>query len=262
MRSQKVFFVNRAGEKLGGLLDLPVEEPRAYAIFAHCFTCTKNLKSFGHISEALTEMGVAVLRFDFTGLGDSEGNFSETTLTSNAEDLVSAATFLEENYLAPKVLIGHSLGGAAVLQAAADIESCRAVVTVAAPSEPSHVVKLLNRDAVKRNGGFEITLAGRTYSLKKKFIEDLEQAGMQGKIRDLGRALLVLHSPFDNTVGIENAARIFQTARHPKSFVSLDRADHLLLDTRDSLYVGQLIAVWAQHYLDDDEGTGQEVPKS
>lgn len=252
MRFEKVFFTNDSGQRLAARLDLPeTDPPRAWALFAHCFTCTKDLKAAANISRAMTGEGVGVLRFDFTGLGESEGVFSETTFSSNVDDLVAAARFLEQQHAPPRVLVGHSLGGAAVLQAAGRIASARAVVTIGAPADPRHVVRHLEgvRQEIETTGEAPVELAGRTFRIGKSFLEDLEAARMAETIRRLDRALLVFHAPLDDVVGIENAGRIFQAARHPKSFISLDRADHLLTDSADSQYVGRLIAAWAAPYL-------------
>lgn len=253
MNFQKFSFPNQDGEQLGARLDLPIDSaPVAYALFAHCFTCTKNIRAAGNISHALTQQGIAVLRFDFTGLGESEGDFAETNFSSNVEDLVAAAKFLEKQYEAPKILIGHSLGGAAVLQAAAQIPRATAVVTLAAPFDPGHVTQLLqeSREEIEQKGSAEVLLAGRPFSIKKQFLDDLESTESASHIRTLKKALLVLHGPLDQTVGIENAASIFQTAKHPKSFITLDQADHLLSDEADSLYAGSMIAAWASKYID------------
>ena len=255
MQFKKLEFANAAGQKLSARLDLPVDgKPTAYALFAHCFTCSKNIKAIGHISRALTLERIAVLRFDFTGLGESEGDFAETNFSSNVEDLVWAAKFMQAKYEAPTILIGHSLGGAAVLQAAASILSSRAVVTIAAPADPGHVKLALgqNKEIIEGQGEANVDLAGRTFKIKKQFLEDLESVQMLKTIENLNRALLIFHSPTDDVVGIENAARIYQAARHPKSFISLDQADHLLMNPKDSLYVGAVIAAWATKYVDVD----------
>jgi len=249
---QKLKFSNPMGQKLAARLDLPPDEKiLAYAIFAHCFTCTKNLNAVVNIDRALSSRGIAVLRFDFTGLGESEGEFAETSFSSNISDLVAAAEFLKGNYAAPKLLIGHSLGGAAVLQAAAQIDSCKAVATIAAPADPSALTRYLGntREQIEKKGEAEFTLAGREFRIKKQFLDDLEQVRMEETIRNLNRALLLFHSPEDDIVHIENAGKIFDTARHPKSFISLDGADHLLSNRDDSLYVGSILAVWAQKYI-------------
>ena len=192
------------------------------------------------------------MRFDFTGLGESEGDFSDTNFSSNVADLVKAAEFMASQYTAPKILIGHSLGGAAILQAAAKIAESIAVITIAAPADPGHVTRALGdtKDVIERQGEAEVTLAGRTFKIKKQFIDDLSSVPMQKTIRNLNRALLIFHSPVDDVVGIENAAKIFQIARHPKSFISLDQADHLLMNPKDSQYVGSLIATWVMKYID------------
>ncbi|UCD30924.1 MAG: OsmC family protein [Desulfobacterales bacterium] len=252
MSLKKLHFESTNKTKLSALLELPVDgHPVAYALFAHCFTCTKNLKAIHHISRALARENIAVLRFDFTGLGESEGDFADTTFSSNVEDLVAAANFLHSNFAAPRVLIGHSLGGAAVLQAAAHIPSCKAVATIGAPADPVHVTHLLKdqMEDIEQKGEAEVSLEGRNFKIKKQFIDDLEQTRMEGVIRNLKKALLIFHSPIDNTVGIDNAAKIFQAARHPKSFISLDQADHLLMKEADSLYVGAMIAAWARKYI-------------
>ncbi len=253
MQSQKLFFINDQGEKLGARLDLPLDgKPLAYALFAHCFTCTKNIKAVANINQSLTQAGIAVLRFDFTGLGESEGDFADTNFSSNIADLIAATKFLETEYAAPKLLIGHSLGGAAVLQAATHIPSAVGVVTIGSPYEPTHVTHLLasNREEIEARGQAEVCLAGRTFTIKKQFLDDLEMTRMADSIRNLRKALLIFHAPLDQTVGVDNAAQIFMTAKHPKSFVSLDRADHLLTREADSRYVGSVISAWVLKYLD------------
>ena len=237
MQFQKITFTNERGEHLSGRLDLPIDEkPRAYALFAHCFTCTKNLNAVFNINQALTRRGIAVLRFDFTGLGESEGEFSETNFGTNVSDLVSAARFLEGSFEAPKLLIGHSLGGAAVLHAAQQIPSSVAVATIASPFDPSAVRRHLGDSVqtIEERGEASITLAGKRFVVTKQFLEDLEQTSMEDAIRNLERALIIFHSPRDTVVGIDNAAKIFQTAKHPKSFVSLDQSDHLISDRSDA----------------------------
>ena len=252
MQFKKLKFENSDGHMLSARLDLPVAGiPAAYALFAHCFTCSKNIKAIAHISRALNRAGIAVLRFDFTGLGESEGEFADTNFSSNVDDLIGAADFLKSNYEAPKILIGHSFGGAAVLQAAARISSSTAVVTIAAPADPRHVTHTLGSAApiIQSRGEAEVSLAGRTFNLKKQFLDDLQLVNMKAVLKKLNKALLVLHSPIDETVGVENAAQIFQAARHPKSFISLDKADHLLSNQADSLYAGAVIAAWAGKYV-------------
>ncbi len=249
---KRLTFKGAHGDTLAARLELPQGEPKAYALFAHCFTCSKNLNAAVNISRALAEAGIAVLRFDFTGLGESEGDFADTNFSSNVDDLVAAAEFLEEHYDAPQLLVGHSLGGAAVLQAAHRVPSAKTVATLGAPSEPEHVTKLLesSREEIEREGVAEVSLAGRGFTIKKQFLDDLRTSHMRRVIHKLGKALLVLHSPIDNTVGVQNAADIFITTKHPKSFVSLDNADHLLTRDRDSCYAGAVIATWAAKYLD------------
>ncbi|MGD8343058.1 MAG: alpha/beta fold hydrolase [Desulfobacterales bacterium] len=253
MKFTKIEFENSEGQVLSARLDLPVAgRPAAYALFAHCFTCSKNIKAIAHITRALNREGIAVMRFDFTGLGESEGEFADTNFSSNVEDLIGAAEFLQSNYQAPELLIGHSFGGAAVLQAAQRIPSSKAVVTIAAPADPRHVTQALGSATriIQSRGEAEVSLAGRTFKLKKQFLDDLQLVNMQDVLKNLNRALLVLHSPIDETVGIENAAQIFQAARHPKSFISLDQADHLLTHQANSLYAGAVIAAWAAKYID------------
>ena len=252
MQIKKLSFPGSQDHQLGARLDLPDEgEPAAYALFAHCFTCTKDLKSVSNIDKVLTDQGIAVLRFDFTGLGESEGDFADTSFTSNVEDLIAAWRFLETDYRAPKLMIGHSLGGAAVIHAARHIPSCRAVATIAAPAELTLVSQVFrsSREQIERDGEAEVMLAGRPVRIKKQFFDDLEQASMERAISGLGRALLIVHSPRDISVPIDNAHRIFATAKHPKSFVALDRADHLLMNKRDSDYAGAIIATWASRYF-------------
>ena len=252
MQSKKYQFEGSQGFKLPARLDSPATgHANAYALFAHCFTCTKNLKAVSNINQALTESGIAVLRFDFTGLGESEGDFADTNFSSNIADLVEAAQFLSSLFESPKILIGHSLGGAAVIQAAGQIPSCRAIATIGAPYDPEHVTHLLNSvtEEIERSGEAKIILAGREFKIKKQFLDDLEEHNMKSHIAALKRALLIFHSPIDDTVGIDNAAKIFTAAKHPKSFISLDDADHLLMRQKDSQYVGKIVATWAEKYI-------------
>lgn len=261
MKTERVEFQNAEGQTLYGRLELPVDEkPVAFALFAHCFTCTKDYKSVTYISRTLAEQGIAVLRFDFAGLGESEGEFSDTNFSSNVEDLVAAAKFLEEDYEEPVLLVGHSFGGAAVLQAAARIPSSKAVVTIAAPCSPKHLEHLVTgkREELEQRGEIEVSIAGRPFRIKKQFIDDLSTLRMDETIRNLKRALLVIHSPVDRVVDIENAAHIFQTAKHPKSFVSLDKSDHLLLDAEDARYAAGVIAAWAGRYIGAPEAQAVE----
>ncbi len=251
MNTQKLQFPGHTGEMLAARLDTPGHTPHAYALFAHCFTCSKDIFAASRISALLVERGFAVLRFDFTGLGMSEGEFANTNFSSNVADLVKAADFLRAQYAAPTLLIGHSLGGAAVLAAASEIDEARAVATIGAPSEPIHVQKQLG-DKVKQirdHGEIEVELGGRPFRIQKQFLDDLEASTIRQRVHDLGRALLVMHSPVDDTVDIDNARQIFQAARHPKSFVSLDDADHLLRKRRDAEYAASVLAAWAARYL-------------
>jgi uncharacterized OsmC-like protein/alpha/beta superfamily hydrolase len=253
MHFLKLSFKNQQGEQLAARLDLPVDEkPIAYAMFAHCFTCTKNLNAVVNIDRELAKEGIATLRFDFTGLGESEGDFSRTSFSSNVHDLIAAAEFLKSEFEAPTLLIGHSLGGAAVLQAAQYIPSSIAVATIGAPSSLTQLIRYLepHQNEILTREGAEITLAGKTFRIKKQFFDDMELVHMQETIRNLNKALLIFHSPVDNIVNIENATAIFQAAKHPKSFISLDRADHLLSSREDSLYVGSVLAAWARKYLE------------
>jgi uncharacterized OsmC-like protein/alpha/beta superfamily hydrolase len=252
MQTQRLTFPGATGENLSARLELPLDgKPTAYALFAHCFTCSKNYKAVVHISRALARARIGVLRFDFTGLGESEGDFSDTTFSSNVEDLVAAAAYMERELTAPAILIGHSLGAAAVLQAAHHIPACRAVVTIAAPAELRHVMRHLRSsiEQIQKKGWAEVTLAGRTFTIRKKFLDDLGRQNMEEVIATLDRALLIFHSPADAIVGAEDAARIYETAREPKSYISLDGADHLLSRPEDSEYVGAVIAAWATRYL-------------
>ncbi|MBT8315790.1 MAG: alpha/beta fold hydrolase [Maribacter sp.] len=256
MNLQKVNFKNKEGQSLVGRLELPVNQhPHNYVIFAHCFTCNKNLAAIRNIGKALTSNGFGVLRFDFTGLGESEGEFGDTNFSGNVEDLIAAADFLNGNYSAPTLLIGHSLGGAAVIYAAAQIESIRAVATIGAPSNPQHVQHLLHSslDEIAQNGKAIVNLSGRDFTIKKQFLDDLESKTLPKTIANLRKPILVMHSPQDNTVGIQNAEEIYKAAYHPKSFISLDGADHLLMNKKDSVYVGEVISGWAKRYLNIDD---------
>lgn len=250
--SHAVTFPGAAGHALAARLDAPTAvAPHAYALFAHCFTCSKDSRAAVFISEALTDAGFAVLRFDFTGLGDSEGDFASTTFSSNTADIVAAAAWLRREREAPAILVGHSLGGAAVLAAAASIPEAVAVATIAAPADPAHVTHLFadRRPEIDANGEAEVELAGRTFRIRREFLDDVAEQKLGAAIAALRRALIVFHSPRDTLVGIDNASRIFLAARHPKSFVSLDDADHLLTRRADARYVGAVLAAWAIRYL-------------
>jgi putative redox protein len=252
MRTERLEFANEKGEKLAALVDLPLGKPVAFALFAHCFTCGKDNISAKRISERLAMCGIAVLRFDFTGLGMSEGEFADTHFSSNVDDLVAAGDHLRKTYGAPAILIGHSLGGAAALAAAHRIPDARAVVTIAAPSDPAHVVGLFKDhvDKIREQGQVEVQLAGRPFRIKREFLDDVAEQRIEDCLANLRKALLVFHSPTDDIVGIENASRIFTTAKHPKSFVSLAGADHLLSKKDDAVYVANVIAAWAERYLE------------
>src|SRR5262245_34528677 len=252
MPAERFDFPNAKGEKLAAVLDLPDGTPRAYALFAHCFTCGKNVLAAKRIAEGLTTLGIAVLRFDFTGIGASEGEFANTTFSSNVADLVSAADHLRKLRQAPALLIGHSLGGAAVLAAAEAVPEARAVVTIAAPCDPAHVTHLFKDklEVIGAHGEVEVALAGRPFRIRREFLEDVSQQRLADRIAKLHKALLIFHSPIDDTVGIENAQHIFIAAKHPKSFISLADADHLLSRRSDAAYVANVLAAWAERYLD------------
>ena len=253
MTSRRQRFQGAAGAELSAILDLPADgEADAYAVFAHCFTCSKDLRPVVAIARTLIRRRIGVLRFDFTGLGQSEGDFADTTFSSNVEDLVAAAEHLAGEIAAPTLLVGHSLGGAAVLQAAHRLPSVRAVATIGAPADPSHVLKQVesSREEIERDGEATVRIAGRPFRIRREFLEDLDGGVMRERVGDLRRALLVMHAPGDTIVGIDNAARLYEMARHPKSFVSLDDADHLLTDPADARYVGEVLAAWASRYVE------------
>lgn len=244
-------FTGALGTQLAARLDSPPGEPLAFALFAHCFTCSKDTLAASRISAALTARGIAVLRFDFTGLGGSEGDFANTNFSSNVADLVAAAAWLRINHKAPAILIGHSLGGAAVLAAAREIPEAAAVATIGAPYDPGHVRQLLAPAIaeIEAAGEAEVDLAGRKFRIKKQFLQDIGGRESRDAIASLRKALLVFHSPRDTTVSVDNAARIFMAAKHPKSFVSLDDADHLLTRKEDAHYVAAVLAAWASRYI-------------
>jgi uncharacterized OsmC-like protein/pimeloyl-ACP methyl ester carboxylesterase len=251
MPTERFQFTGEGGYQLAAALDLPDREPIAYALFAHCFTCGKDVLAARHIAAALADKGIAVLRFDFTGLGSSEGDFANATFTSNVGDLVRAADHLRATQKAPTLLIGHSLGGAAILAAAEKIPEAAALVTIAAPSDPNHVTSLFkDRIAeIRQNGRAEVSLAGRPFPITRQFLDDIVEHELMRHVTQLHKALLVMHAPADDIVGIDNATRIFVAAKHPKSFVSLADADHLLSDKRDSTYAAEVIASWASRYI-------------
>jgi uncharacterized OsmC-like protein/alpha-beta hydrolase superfamily lysophospholipase len=252
MPAERFDFPNGQGQQLAALLDKPDGAVRAVALFAHCFTCGKSIRAARHIAEGLKLHGIAVLRFDFTGLGASEGEFANTTFTSNVDDLVAAADHLRRTLTAPAILIGHSLGGAAVLAAAHRIAEARAVVTIGAPFDPAHVIGLFGEHVAEigEKGEVEVSLAGRPFRISRGLLDDINQQNLTTHIAGLRKALLVFHAPADDTVGIDNASHIFTAAKHPKSFISLAGADHLLSKAGDAAYVAHVIAAWAERYLD------------
>lgn len=253
MNNERITFLGADGSRLSARLSVaPDGDVVAYALFAHCFTCSKDLKPLVNISRALTQQRIGVLRFDFTGLGESEGDFADMTFSSNVNDLLAAAAYMQSELQAPAILVGHSLGGTAALQAAHRIPSVRAVVTIGAPFDPQHVKHLFvgALEEIEEKGKSDVMLAGRRFTVSREFVRDLAGHRMEAVIGSLRRPLLIFHSPVDQIVGIENAARIYRAARHPKSFVSLDDADHLLLEERDSLYVGSVLAAWVRRYLE------------
>lgn len=251
MRTERFDFPNVGGELLTAVLHHPSGEPRDYALFAHCFTCSKDSRAARWISESLAARGIAVLRFDFTGLGSSEGDFANTHFSSNIGDLVAAADHLRATRRAPGMLIGHSLGGAAVLAAASRIPETRAVATIGAPSDPTHVTNLFadQIDKIRAEGEGEVELGGRVFRIRRDFLDDAAEHRLLDEVATMRKALLVLHAPTDQIVSIDDAGRIFTAARHPKSFVSLDDADHLLSRRGDARYAGEVIAAWCQRYL-------------
>ena len=247
----RIMFPGSLGAQLAARLDLPSGKPTAYALFAHCFTCSKETLAASRIGAALTARGIAVLRFDFTGLGGSGGDFANTNFSSSVSDLVAAAAWMREHHEAPKLLIGHSLGGAAILAAASEIPEATAVATIGAPFEPAHVKGLLARalPEIEAEGEAEVELAGRKFRIRKQFLDDIGSRNNRDSIANLGKALMIFHSPRDTTVSIDNAAQIFMAAKHPKSFVSLDDADHLLARREDAAYVAAILSAWAGRYI-------------
>ncbi len=254
MKTRTVKFRNDDGDTLTGLIDEPAGRPRAWALFAHCFTCTKNAKAAVNIARVLADHGYAVMRFDFTGLGQSEGDFSETNFSSNVSDLLAAVRYLGEEHDSPRLLIGHSLGGTAVLQAAAQLETVQAVATIGSPADPEHVARLFKgqRERIEEEGEAEVDLGGRPFRIRKQFLDDLGEHDLPDSVGELRRPLLILHSPVDTVVDVGNATLLFTNAMHPKSFVSLDQADHLISDEADSRYAGRVLAAWAAKYLGID----------
>ncbi|MBP6719515.1 MAG: alpha/beta hydrolase [Rhodoferax sp.] len=253
MPTQRVEFPGSQGEWLAGRLDTPEAAPRAWAVFAHCFTCSKDSKAATYIARALADAGFGVLRFDFTGLGGSDGDFANTHFTSNVDDLVAAADWLRQTHGAPALLIGHSLGGAAVLGAASQVADCRAVATLGAPFDPAHVTHQFGDGLtlIDAHGEATVQLAGRPFKIKQAFIDDVTGQPQTARIRQLRRPLMVLHSPEDGVVSVDNARQIFETALHPKSFIALDGADHLLTQAEDAEFAAGLIAAWSKRYLSE-----------
>jgi putative redox protein len=253
--SGEIRFTGAQGDELAARLDLPAGPPRAYALFAHCFTCSKDTVAAARIAAALAARGIATLRFDFTGLGGSGGDFANTNFSSNVEDLLAAAAWLAAYRGPVRLLIGHSLGGAAMLAAAAQLPEAKAVATIGAPADPAHVTRLLADRAadIKAEGEAEVELAGRRFRIRKQFLDDLAGQEQGARLARLGKALLVMHAPLDDIVGIDNASRIFLAAKHPKSFVSLDDANHLLTRRRDAEYAAGVIAAWAERYIGGEE---------
>jgi len=253
-KSEKVEFKGALGDTLAAKLELPTGKPRAYALFAHCFSCSKDIQAASRISRRLAQGGIAVLRFDFTGLGQSDGDFANTNFSSNIDDLVKAAEHLAEHYEAPTILVGHSLGGAAVIAATHRISSAKAVVTIGAPADAEHVAHQFAEsvDEITKKGKACVSLAGRPFTIKKQFLDDIAGHTLEDAVRDLKRPILICHSPIDQSVGVENATRLFTAAKHPKSFLSLDDADHLLTREADSHHVADVISAWAEKYAAPD----------
>ena len=255
IRTRQVTFKGVQGDELAARLDLPKGSVRAYALFAHCFTCSKDVFAASRISRALAARGIAVLRFDFTGLGGSDGDFANTNFSSNVQDLIAAADFLRGEYEAPALLVGHSLGGAAVLAAARHVPEARAVATIAAPSSAEHVKAHLTDSIaeIEQKGEAEVILGGRPFRIRKQFLDDIEGHTLANEIAHLKKALIVFHAPLDEIVSIDNATDIFVAAKHPKSFVSLDDADHLLTRKKDAVYVANVLSAWASRFIDEEE---------
>lgn len=252
MGSERITFENDEGHQLAGRLDTPNGDPSGYALFAHCFTCSKDTLAASRIARGLTERGIAVLRFDFTGLGESEGAFDATSFASNVRDLLSACAWLSEHHAPVDLLIGHSLGGAAVVSAAGQMDSVKGVATIGAPSDPSHVRHLFDAhiEEIEREGSAEVSIGGRPFRIGKSFIDDLDAHDPKDVLKGLKRPLMIFHSPIDRIVGVENAAQMFEWAMHPKSFISLGTADHMLSDRKDADFVASMIAAWSQRVLD------------
>ncbi|MFG0245220.1 MAG: alpha/beta hydrolase family protein [Phycisphaerales bacterium JB052] len=253
MGSKRITFDNEDGQQLAGRFDMPQGDPTGYALFAHCFTCSKDTLAASRIARGLTERGIAVLRFDFTGLGESEGEFDATSFGSNVRDLLSACGWLSEHHAPVDLLIGHSLGGAAVVSAAGQMDGVKGVATIGAPSDPTHVRHLFDSHIaeIEREGAAEVSIGGRPFRIGKAFIDDLDAHDPREILHGLRRPLMIFHSPVDQIVGVENAAQMFEWAMHPKSFISLDQADHMLSDRKDADFVASMIAAWSERVLTD-----------
>jgi len=253
MQSEKISFTGAFGDALSAKIDYPDDgEVRSWVLFAHGFSIGKDLKPVRTISKALVEDGYGMLRFDFTGLGQSEGNFSDTNFSSNCADIRNAAAYLREHYKAPCIMIGHSFGGTATLKVASEIPECNAVATIGSPCDTKHIVHQFadQLEEIEEEGEAKVLLGGRPFVIKEQFLEDIERHDIAAEIEDLDRALMIFHSPQDKVVDIAHAAHIYGKARHPKSFVSLDRADHLLLkNPKDAEYVAHVLAAWAHRYI-------------
>lgn len=258
MQKEKISFKNNKGENLKAILYTPAtRSAHSYAIFAHCFTCNKNFKNIKYISQSLTDKGFGVFSFDFTGLGESEGEFSDTDFSHNIQDLLAAVEYLKENYTSPSLLVGHSLGGTACIYASLEVKSCKAVVSIGSPHDPEHVKRLLkkNIDEINENREAHVNIGGRSFKIKKSFLTDIEKQSEKNALSNLTASLLILHSLQDKIVGIANAEKLYKAAKHPKSFISLDGANHLLTNENDSKYVGEVIASWSSRYLDTADET-------
>lgn len=263
-RIQRITFPGSTGHQLAARLDLPAGPPKAFALFAHCFTCSKQLRAASRLAAVLTDLGYGLLRFDFTGLGASEGEFENTNFSSNVDDLVAAADWLRTHHRAPQLLVGHSLGGAAVIAASVGLPEVRAVATIGAPSDAGHVANLFGGSLIdiESDGEAVVEIAGRSFTITRQFVDDLANGSVVDAAASLDAALLVLHSPVDNVVGVEHAARIYEAARHPKSFVSLDGASHLLIERDDAEFAASIISTWAARYLVDESGAADAPPPS
>jgi len=253
-RAERVTFSGSHGAALAGRLDLPAGPTQAFALFAHCFTCSKDIIAASRMAAELNGHGIGVLRFDFTGLGSSDGDFANTDFSSNLDDLRLAAAWLREHHAAPQLLVGHSLGGAAVIAVAADIPEVRAVATIGAPADVEHISRLFapQLPAIEQEGRATVDIAGRCFTIRREMLDDLAAHSIESRASELRAALLVAHSPIDNTVGIDNAARLYAAARHPKSFIALDGADHLLTRPSDAVFAARMIAIWSERFLVDE----------